>query len=181
MKTNTQKISLTTPLTDSVVSSLQAGDLVLLSGRLYTARDAAHKRLVEHFQKEGKLPFSLKGEVIYYVGPAPAKPGYPIGPAGPTTSYRMDPYTPLLLQQGLKGMIGKGLRSKEVIEAIQKEKAVYFTAVGGAAALISKSIISSKVILYEDLGTEAIRELVVKDFPAIVTIDCFGRNLYDRE
>ena len=174
-----KKISL--PLDIKTIEMLHAGDSVLLTGYIYTGRDAAHKRLCE-LLKEGKdLPFDIKNQTIYYVGPAPAKPGYVIGPAGPTTSYRMDSYTVLLMEKGLKGMIGKGVRSEEVIRGMIKYKAVYFAAVGGAAALISKSIKSRELICYEDLGTEAIQKLYVEDFPAIVVIDSDGNNLYQQK
>lgn len=170
-----------TPLTDEVVSDLRAGDTVSITGYIYTGRDAAHKRLF-HLLKEGKeLPLKVKNQVIYYVGPAPAKPGYVCGAAGPTTSYRMDPYTPALLDKGLKGMIGKGFRSRKVIESMKKNKAVYFHAVGGAAALIAKSIKKSEILVYEDLGPEAIHRYYVEDFPAIVVIDWLGNNLYESE
>lgn len=169
------------PLTDDVISKLHAGDSVLLNGYMYTGRDAAHKRLMDLINKGEELPFNIHNETIYYVGPAPAKPGYVIGPAGPTTSYRMDAYTVPLLKMGLKGMIGKGLRSKEVIRAIVSYKAVYFAAIGGAAALISKSVKSKEIICYEDLGTEAVHRLYVENFPAIVVIDSSGNNLYDRK
>jgi fumarate hydratase subunit beta len=169
---------ISTPLTDEIVVELRVGDRVLISGVLYTARDAAHKRLVETIRGGGELPFELNGQIIYYVGPTPARPGYVIGSAGPTTSYRMDKYTPILIEHGLKGTIGKGERGDEVVNAMRKFKAVYFAAVGGAAALISKSIKSSEVIAYDDLGAEAIRKLVVYDFPAIVAQDCHGGNLY---
>jgi len=172
------EIKLTTPLSDEDVEKLRVGDKVLLNGVIYTARDAAHKRLVEALRKGEKLPFDTKGGVIYYVGPAPARPGRIIGPAGPTTSYRMDPYTPPLLKVGIKGMIGKGTRSQEVREAIRKYKAVYFVATGGAAALLSQHIKKAKVVAYEDLGTEAIRRLEVEDFPVIVANDAKGGNLY---
>jgi fumarate hydratase subunit beta len=180
-KKMTQAKKITTPLDDNKVMQLKAGDSVLLTGYIYTGRDAAHKRLIELIEKGQKLPIDLKGQTIYYVGPAPAKPGYPCGSAGPTTSYRMDPYTPYLLDRGLKGMIGKGLRSKEVIESMKKNKAVYFGAVGGAAALIARSIKKSEVVAYEDLGAEAIHRYYVEDFPAIVIIDCQGSNLYETE
>lgn len=169
---------ITTPLTPDIIKTLRAGDRVLLSGKMYTARDAAHKRLVELLDKGEKLPFEITGQVIYYVGPTPPKPGYVIGSAGPTTSYRMDAYTPKLLSAGLKGMIGKGMRSKEVKRAIKKYKAVYFAAVGGLGALLSKRIKSARVIAYEDLGPEAIREIEVEDFPAVVINDCYGNDLY---
>ncbi|MCD6121463.1 MAG: Fe-S-containing hydro-lyase [Spirochaetales bacterium] len=174
-------IKIKTPLNDDTVLQLKAGDNVLISGYLYTGRDAAHKRLVDLIEKGKELPIDVNGQIIYYVGPAPAKPGHACGSAGPTTSYRMDPYAPCLLDLGLKGMIGKGLRSKEVIDSMIKNKAVYFGAVGGAAALISKSIVKSETICYEDLGTEAIHKFLVEDFPAIVIIDAFGNNLYETE
>jgi len=174
-------IKIKTPLNDDTVLQLKAGDNVLISGYLYTGRDAAHKRLVDLIEEGKELPIDVNGQIIYYVGPAPAKPGHACGSAGPTTSYRMDPYAPYLLDLGLKGMIGKGLRSKEVIDSMIKNKAVYFGAVGGAAALISKSIVKSETICYADLGTEAIHKFFVKDFPAIVIIDAFGNNLYEIE
>lgn len=176
-----KEIRITTPLDESVVLKLRAGDSVRITGNIYTGRDAAHKRLYELIEGGKDLPFSLQGQIIYYVGPAPAKPGYACGSAGPTTSYRMDPYTPALLEKGLKGMIGKGLRSKEVIESMKKNKAVYFAAVGGAAALIAKTIKESTVIAYSDLGAEAIHRYHVEDFPAIVCIDACGNNLYESE
>ncbi|MHC2994478.1 MAG: Fe-S-containing hydro-lyase [Candidatus Atribacteria bacterium] len=172
---------ITTPLDDEVIINLKAGDSVSITGYIYTGRDAAHKRLIELIKNGQELPIKLKGQIIYYVGPAPAKPGYPCGSAGPTTSYRMDPYTPALLDRGLKGMIGKGLRSQEVIESMKKNKVVYFGAVGGAAALIARSIKKSEVIAYEDLGTEAIHRYYIEDFPAIVVIDAYGNNLYETE
>ncbi len=172
---------ITTPLDDEVIINLKAGDSVSITGYIYTGRDAAHKRLIELIENGQELPIKLKGQIIYYVGPAPAKPGYPCGSAGPTTSYRMDPYTPALLDRGLKGMIGKGLRSQEVIESMRKNKVVYFGAVGGAAALIARSIKKSEVIAYEDLGTEAIHRYYIEDFPAIVVIDAYGNNLYETE
>lgn len=168
-----------TPLNEELVKSLRAGDNVLLSGVIYTARDAAHKRLVELLEDGKELPMDIRDGVIYYVGPTPAKEGEVIGSAGPTTSYRMDSYTPALLNQGLRGMIGKGVRNGEVIESMKENGAVYFGAIGGAAALIGKCVESSEVIAYEDLGAEAIRRLVVKDFPLIVVIDAYGGNLYD--
>lgn len=173
-----ESIRIELPLTDDNIKNLRAGDSVLLTGYMYTGRDAAHKRLIDLLDNGGKLPFDIKNQTIYYVGPAPAREGYAIGPAGPTTSYRMDPYTVPLLEQGLKGMIGKGLRSNEVIDGIKKYNAVYFAAIGGAAALISKSIKSKEIICYDDLGTEAIHRLYVEDFPAIVAIDCYGNDLY---
>jgi len=170
--------SLTTPLKEEDIVKLKAGDKVSLTGTVYTARDAAHKRLVDLIEAGEELPIPLEGQVIYYVGPAPTPPGKPIGSAGPTTSYRMDPYTPILLEKGLKGMIGKGERSEPVVEAMKKHKAVYFAATGGAAALISKRILKAEVIAYEDLGAEAIRKLEVEDFPLIVAQDCHGGNIY---
>lgn len=170
---------ITMPLTEDMVQDLKAGDTVLISGTIYTARDAAHKRLIELLDKEEELPMNIDNQVIYYVGPTPAKPGMASGSAGPTTSYRMDPYAPRLLDKGLRGMIGKGIRSNEVIDSIIKNKAVYFGAIGGAAALIGKSIVNSEIIAYEDLGSEAIRKLEVIDFPAVVVIDSNGNNLYE--
>lgn len=175
----TNSKTIRTPLNDDTIKGLKAGDCVNLSGIIYTARDAAHARL-EALIKEGKpLPFDLKGAVIYYVGPAPAKPGQVIGSAGPTTSYRMDAYSPLLMERGLKGMIGKGKRSPEVIEAIKKYNAVYFAATGGAGALIAKCIKKAKVIAFEDLGPEAINELEVENFPLTVINDTEGNDLYE--
>ena len=165
------------PLTDDVIKELHAGDSVLISGSVITGRDAAHKRLYELIEKGEPLPVDIQGEVIYYVGPAPAKPGHAVGPAGPTSSYRMDKYTPALLDRGLKGMIGKGARNSEVIDSMVKNGAVYFAAIGGAAALISKSIKKSEVLAYEDLGTEAIYRFEVEDFPAIVVIDSKGESV----
>jgi len=176
-----QEINITTPLDDATVLQLKAGDSVKITGYIYTGRDAAHKRLYELIKEGKELPISLAGQIIYYVGPAPAKPGYACGPAGPTTSYRMDPYTPAMLEQGLKGMIGKGLRSKEVVDSMKKNKAVYFAAVGGAAALISRTIKKSEVIAYPDLGAEAIHRYYVERFPAIVCIDAYGNELYESE
>ncbi len=166
------------PLTDSIVEQLRIGDSVLISGVIYTGRDSAHKRMVEALERGESLPVDLEGQIIYYAGPAPAKPGQAIGSIGPTTSYRMDAYTPLLISHGLKGMIGKGNRSAEVIEAVKKYKAVYFGAIGGAAALMAKSVKSAELVAYEDLGPEAIRKLVVEDFPAVVVNDCYGGDLY---
>ena len=170
---------LTLPLTDEELKELKAGDIVELTGTIYTGRDAAHKRLIDLLDQGKELPINVKDEVIYYVGPSPAKPGMVIGSAGPTTSYRMDPYAPRLLDLGLKGMIGKGARNQEVIDAIVRNKAVYFGAIGGAAALIGKSIVSSEIIAYEDLGAEAIRKIEVKDMPLVVIIDSEGTNLYE--
>ena len=174
----TVSIKITPPLTFADVDKLRAGDKVLITGVLYTARDAAHKRLIELLDNGGKLPFDIKGQIIYYVGPTPAKPGEVIGSAGPTTSGRMDAYSPRLLDLGLKGMIGKGARSKEVREAMKRNKSVYFAAVGGAAALIARTIKKAEIIAYEDLGPEAIRRLEVENFPAIVVNDVFGGDLF---
>lgn len=168
-----------TPLTEEKVMGLKAGDSILLSGTIYSARDAAHKRLIDLINEGKELPFDIKDEIIYYVGPSPAKPGQVIGSAGPTTSYRMDSYTPTLLDLGLKGMIGKGARSEEVINSIKINKSIYFGAIGGAAALIGKSITNSEIIAYEDLGAEAIRKMEVKDLPLVVVIDAEGKNLYE--
>lgn len=173
-------ICINTPLTDEVVEKLKIGQKVLISGVIYTARDAAHKRLVELIKKGERFPFDIKGNIIYYVGPTPPKPGMAIGSAGPTTSYRMDSYAPILIAQGLKGMIGKGARGCEVIEAMKEYKAVYFAATGGAGALISKSIKKAEVVAYEDLGPEAIRRLEVENFPAIVVNDIYGNDLYEQ-
>ena len=172
---------ITLPITDEDIKNLKAGDSVLLTGSIITGRDAAHKRLYELIQKGEKLPVDIKGELIYYVGPAPAKPGYAVGPAGPTSSYRMDKYAPSLLDLGLKGMIGKGARNKEVVDAIVRNKGVYLVAIGGAAALIAKSIKSEEILCYEDLGTEAVRRYEVEDFPCIVAIDSNGNNVYETE
>ncbi len=175
------EIRLTLPLgDDNEWKKLKAGDSVLISGMMYTARDAAHKRMTELLERGEALPFDIEGQTIYYLGPSPAKPGQIIGSAGPTTSTRMDKYTPALLDLGLKGMIGKGRRSGEVIDAMKRNGAVYFAAIGGAGALLSKAITQAQVIAWDDLGTEAVRRIEVKDFPAIVVIDSQGRNLYDR-
>ena len=173
------EINLKTPLTEEKAKSLKAGDTILLSGTIYTARDAAHKRLIELVDMGEELPFNIKDEIIYYVGPTPAKPGEVIGSAGPTTSYRNDQKEPILLELGLKGMIGKGSRSEEVINAIIRNKGIYFGAIGGAGALIGKSIISSEIIAYNDLGAEAIRKIEVKDMPLVVIVDTEGNNLYE--
>lgn len=172
-------IKITTPFVKEDALKLKAGDTVLISGTIYTARDAAHARLVELLDKGEKLPIDVKDAFIYYVGPTPAKPGQVIGSAGPTTSYRMDAYAPRLLDLGLRGMIGKGKRSPEVIASMKKNGGVYFGAIGGAAALIAKRITGAEVVCYEDLGSEAIRRLTVKDFPATVIIDAAGNNLYE--
>ena len=169
-----------TPIDDKIVSELKAGDYVYLTGTVYTARDAAHKRLYEALQRGEDIPLELQNNIIYYLGPSPAREGQVIGSAGPTTSSRMDKYTPLLFEKGLKGMIGKGKRSDEVIESMHKNHAVYFAAIGGAGALLSKCIKKSEVIAYEDLGTEAIRKLEVENLPIIVVIDDEKTNLYNR-
>ena len=168
------------PLVSEEIKELRAGDYVYITGTVYTARDAAHKWMEEALNQGNPLPLDLKDNVIYYMGPSPARQGRPIGSAGPTTASRMDKYTPRLLDLGLKGMIGKGKRTPEVAEAIVRNQAVYFAAVGGAGALLSKCIVESQVIAYEDLGTEAIRKLTVKDFPAVVVIDSLGNNLYEQ-
>lgn len=170
---------ITTPLTYEKVKELKAGDMVSISGVIYTARDAAHKILVEAINKGEKLPVDFKDQIIYYAGPTPAKPGKVIGSCGPTTSGRMDAYSPAMMEQGLRGMIGKGPRSKEVIEAMKKHGVVYFAAIGGAAALIADSVKKAEVVAYEELGPEAIRRLEVEDYPYIVAIDCEGNNQYE--
>ena len=170
---------LTLPLSRESVSALRAGDLVRLTGPLYTARDAAHKRLIALMAEGKPLPLPIRDQVLYYAGPSPAPPGLPIGSVGPTTSYRMDSYTPELLSLGLGGMIGKGRRSPEVIEAMRRYGAVYFGATGGAAALLARSVLSCEVIAFPDLGPEAVRRLTVERFPAIVLIDSMGNNLYE--
>lgn len=172
-------VRLTTPLSEEAVLALRSGQAVLISGVIYTARDAAHERMVETLEAGGELPFEVSGQVIYYVGPSPAPPGRVIGAAGPTTAGRMDRYTPSLLAKGLKGMIGKGARSAEVREALKKHKAVYFGGIGGAGALLSKRIRSVEMVAYEDLGTEAIRRLEVEEFPATVVNDCYGGDAYE--
>ena len=173
-------VILTPPLTDEDLIGLRSGDRVFITGTLLTGRDAAHKRLVDLIEKGENLPVDLEGQVIYFVGPTPTRPGEAIGSAGPTTSYRMDAYSPILIERGLKGMIGKGSRSREVVDAMMKHKAIYFAAVGGAAALISRRIVSSEIIAYEDLGPEAIRRLEVKEFPVIVVNDTEGNDLYEQ-
>ena len=170
---------LTMPLTEEMTRALHVGDNVRISGVIYTGRDAAHKRLCELLEQGRELPVDIKDAVIYYVGPAPAKPGQVIGSAGPTTSYRMDAYTPVLLDLGLKGMIGKGKRSAEVVEAMKRNGAVYFGAIGGCGALLAKCIKKAEVVAYEDLGAEAIRRLEVEDLPVVVVIDRWGNNLYE--
>ena len=172
-------IKLHTPLTREAARQLKAGDSCLISGVIYTARDAAHKRLCELVAAGKELPFDVRDSIIYFVGPTPAKPGQAIGSAGPTTSYRMDAYSPIMIEQGLTGMIGKGKRGAEVVESMKTYGAVYFGAIGGCGALLSKCIKRAEVVAYEDLGAEAIRRLEVEDFPAIVIIDSQGNNLYE--
>lgn len=171
---------ITTPLSCSMVESLICGERVFITGEIYTARDAAHKRMIEALNRGEELPFEIKNSIIYYAGPAPAKPGKVIGSCGPTTSCRMDAYAPKLIELGLAGMIGKGERGAEVIAAMKKYKSVYFGAIGGAAALIAKCVKKVDVVAYEDLGTEAIRRLTVENLPVVVAIDCFGQSIYDR-
>jgi fumarate hydratase subunit beta len=173
-------INIKTPLDEETIEKLKAGDQVFITGVIYTARDAAHKRLIETLDKGEKMPFDLTGQTVYYMGPSPAKPGQVIGSAGPTTSGRMDSYTPRLMASGLKGMIGKGNRSQAVKDSLKKYKAVYFAAIGGAGALISKSIKKAEVIAYEDLGAEAIRRLEVENFPVTVINDIHGGDLYEQ-
>jgi fumarate hydratase subunit beta len=175
-----KELSLTTPLTDEDIAKLKAGDRVLINGVIYIARDAAHKRMIELLDAGKELPFDIRGQIIYYAGPAPAKPGAVIGSCGPTTSYRMDPYAPKLIQQGLRGMIGKGMRSDEVKQAMMTHKAVYFAAIGGLGALLAKTVRESEIIAYPDLGPEAVRRLVVENFPAIAAIDIHGEDIYSR-
>jgi fumarate hydratase subunit beta len=173
-----EPIRLRTPLGKGEVETLRSGDRVLISGVVYTGRDAAHKRLIDLLKAGRDLPFDIRGQIIYYVGPAPAKPGQVLGSAGPTTSYRMDAYSPALIERGLKGMIGKGMRSETVKEAMKKYKAVYFAATGGAGALLAKRVKKVEVVAYEDLGPEAIRRLEVEDLPVIVVNDVSGNDLY---
>lgn len=172
-------IEITTPFTAAQAAGLRAGDRVLLSGALYTARDAAHARLCDALKEGRPLPFELQDAILYYVGPTPPRPGRAIGSAGPTTSYRMDAYTPALLARGLRGMVGKGLRGPEVVQAMRRQGAVYFGAVGGTGALISRCITGAQLIAYEDLGTEAVRRLTVERLPLTVVIDSLGNNLYE--
>jgi len=174
----TEQIRITTPLTDEKVKQLKAGDSVLITGVIYAARDAAHKCMVEALDRGEELPVDFTGQMVYYVGPSPAKPGEPIGSAGPTTSGRMDPYAPRLLDKGLKGMIGKGYRSDAVVDSMKKNNVVYLVPTGGAAALIAKAIKSYEVVAYGDLGPEALARMEVVDFPVIVAIDSEGRNFY---
>ena len=173
-----EAIKIYPPLTEEIIASLKSGDHVLITGVIYTGRDMAHKYMVEGHRKGEKLPFDLKGQVLYYTGPTPAPPGRAIGSAGPTTSYRLDKYTPYLLELGLKGMIGKGPRGQEVKDAIKDHRAVYFAAIGGAGALISKAIRKAEPIAYPELGTEAVMRLEVEDFPAVVVNDVYGGDLY---
>lgn len=175
----TEKIRITTPLTEEQARKLKAGDSVLISGTIFSARDAAHKTMVEALERGEKLPVDWQNQIVYYLGPTPAKPGNPIGSAGPTTSGRMDAYTPKMLEQGIKGMIGKGSRKPEVVEAMKKHGVVYMAAVGGAAALISKCIKKYEVLAYPELGPEAVAALEVEDFPAIVVIDTEGNSYYE--
>ena len=171
--------NITLPLSEETIKDLRAGDDVLLTGTIYVGRDAAHKRVIEALDRGEKLPFDIKGQIIYFMGPTPARPGRPIGSAGPTTSGRMDSYSPRLITEGLKGMIGKGMRSPAVKEAMKQHKAVYFGAIGGAGALASKSIKKAEVIAYEELGAEALRRLEVTDFPVTVVNDSYGGDLYE--
>lgn len=173
------KTIITPPFTDDIIKSLHAGDMVYISGVIYTARDAAHKRMCEQPDAGQHMPFDFEGAAVYYAGPCPPKPGKPIGSVGPTTSGRMDLYAPRLMEQGLKVMIGKGLRSAEVVDAIIKHAGIYFAAIGGAAALMGKCVESAEVIAYEDLGPEAVRKLVVKELPVIVAVDSRGKNMYE--
>ncbi|MBR1861356.1 MAG: Fe-S-containing hydro-lyase [Lachnospiraceae bacterium] len=174
-----EQLHIEVPYSKETAARLHAGDYVYLTGTIYTARDAAHKRMYETLEGGGELPFNIEGNVIYYMGPSPAREGRPIGSAGPTTASRMDKYAPRLLDLGLAGMIGKGKRTEQVKEAVVRNNAVYFAAVGGAGALLSKAIKKSEVIAYDDLGTEAIRKLTVEDFPVIVVMDTEGNNLYE--
>jgi fumarate hydratase subunit beta len=171
--------SIQTPLTDAVIQTLRTGDSVLISGVLYTARDTAHKRMIESIRRGDEPPIPLQNQILFYAGPAPAPPGKPVGSIGPTTACRMDGYTIPLLQLGLKGMIGKGARSAAVRAAIQTHRAVYFAAIGGTAALLARRVLSSEIVAYEDLGPEAIRRLEVNEFPVIVVNDCYGADLYE--
>jgi len=179
MENMDQTSKLKPPLTEADIRSLQAGDEVSITGVVYTARDMAHKRLCESLNAGQKLPFALEGAVVYFVGPTPARPGRPIGAAGPTTSSRMDPFSPTLIANGLKAMIGKGYRDDKVTDALTKYGAVHLAALGGAAALLSRHIVSAEVIAYDDLGTEAVRKLEVVDFPAVVAYDAYGNSVYE--
>lgn len=174
-----EKRILQAPFTDDVIRTLKAGDMVYISGTIYTARDAAHQRLCEMIARGEEMPFDFEGQVVYYAGPCPAKPGRPIGSVGPTTAGRMDAYSPILIEKGLKVMIGKGLRSPEVVESLKKYTGVFFAAIGGAAALMAQCVDSAEVIAFDDLGTEAIRRLHVTELPVIVAVDCEGNNSYE--
>lgn len=177
---STDKRIITAPLTDEVIRSLHAGEMVYISGTIYTARDAAHKRLCEMLKRGEEMPFDFEGQIVYYAGPAPAKPGEPIGSVGPTTAGRMDAYTPTLVEQGLKAIIGKGARNQAVMDSLREHTGVYFAAIGGAAALMSLCVKEAEVIAFDELGTEAIRKLRVEELPVIVAVDCHGGNVYDR-
>lgn len=172
-------VTITPPLTKDVIADLHVGDNVLISGTIYTARDAAHKRMCEDFKKGIPFPFDIKGQLIYYAGPCPAKPGEVIGSCGPTTAGRMDAYAPILLDNGLSAMLGKGARNKEVVDAMKRDQCVYLGAIGGAGALIAGSVKSAELVAYPELGTEAVRRLEVKDLPCVVLIDCTGNDLYE--
>lgn len=172
------KIILTAPFTDDIIKSLNAGDMVYISGTIYTARDAAHKRLFEMLERGEQMPFDFEGQVVYYAGPAPAKPGQPIGSVGPTTGGRMDLYSPTLIANGLRVMIGKGTRNDDVINAIIEHTGVYFAAIGGAAALMAKCVLSAEVIAFNELGTEAVRKLEVRELPVVVAVDYRGNDIY---
>lgn len=175
-----EKRIITPPLTNEVIRTLHAGDMVYITGIIYTARDAAHLRLVQMLERGEEMPFDFEGQIVYYAGPAPAKPGEPIGSVGPTTAGRMDLYSPTLMKKGLKAMIGKGLRSKEVIDTLKSETGVYFAAIGGAAALMGQRVKEAEVVAFDDLGPEAIRRLRVEELPVIVAIDHEGNNAYER-
>ena len=179
-KDTTDKKVITSPFTNEVINELKTGDMVYISGVIYTARDAAHKILFEMIERGEKMPFEVEGQAVYYAGPAPAKPGKPIGSVGPTTGGRMDAYSPTLIENGLKVMIGKGTRSDAVVDAIVKNNGVYFAAIGGAAALMAKCVISSEIVAFEELGTEAIRRLVVNELPVVVAIDSQGDDVYKK-
>ncbi len=168
-----------TPITEDITKDLKIGDYVYITGTMYVARDAAHKRFMEVLEKGEELPIDIKNSTIYYMGPSPAREGRPIGSAGPTTASRMDKYAPVLLDLGQKAMVGKGKRTKEVLDAVKRNHAVYFAAVGGAGALLSKCIVKSEIVCYEDLGAEAVRKIEVENFPVIVVADCYGNNFYE--
>ena len=177
---DTEKRIISAPLTDEIIKTLHAGEMVYISGTIYTARDAAHKRLCEMLKRGEEMPFDFEGQIVYYAGPAPAKPGEPIGSVGPTTAGRMDAYTPTLVEHGLRAMIGKGARNQTVIDSLKDHYGVYFAAIGGAAALMSLCVKEAEVIAFDELGTEAIRKLRVEELPVIVAVDCYGGNVYDR-